>query len=175
MLAGNGLGVNFGSLSLTDSTFFSIEGDINEDEALAINDLLDQVVALADEFYYGDVEKAFNQALEIGYDSSEIAAYMLDLQLTETQTVATAVIDDKDSQTNPLIDLPNELALMDRFVKDITNLTGDKNASIVSQLFDVNDFLNTIANTIDENLTPEEAEKASIPFSDIFTGTVDRL
>jgi len=175
VLAGNTLGVNFGSISLADNTFFSIEGDINEDEALAINELLEQVVALADEFYYGDIEKAFNQALDIGYDSSEIAAYMLDLQLTETQAVATTYTDNQASQVNPLIDLPSELALMDRFVKDITNLAADKNATIVKQLFDINDFLNTIADNIDKNLIQAQAGKSSIAFSEIFSRTVDRL
>jgi CRISPR/Cas system CSM-associated protein Csm2 small subunit len=43
---------------------------------------------LADTFYRGDIETAFNQALELGYDKQELVGYALQLnRIEQTQVV----------------------------------------------------------------------------------------
>ena len=64
---------------------FSVEGELDADELAAINDLLGQVNDLAETFFAGDLEGAFEQALEVGYDSSEISAFALNLSQTSVQ------------------------------------------------------------------------------------------
>lgn len=63
------------------NTEFSIdvEGELNSDELHAIKDLMEQVKKLAGEFFTGNPQKAFEQALEIGFDASEIAQYSLNM------------------------------------------------------------------------------------------------
>ena len=70
--------------------FFSVEGELDEDELAAINELLQQVNDIAEQFFAGDLEQAFNSAMELGYDASEIAQFSLNLQQTSVQRATTA-------------------------------------------------------------------------------------
>ncbi|AWB67125.1 hypothetical protein C2869_12075 [Saccharobesus litoralis] len=65
---------------------FNVEGDLDEGELKAIGDLMQNVSKLADEFFDGDVEAAYQQAMDLGFDDGEIASYALDL--TARQTIA---------------------------------------------------------------------------------------
>ncbi|WP_019601492.1 DUF5610 domain-containing protein [Teredinibacter turnerae] len=58
---------------------FRVKGELDADELNAISDLLSQVNDIADVFFSGDVEQAFNKALEIGFDSDEIARFSVNL------------------------------------------------------------------------------------------------
>jgi len=59
---------------------FSVQGELDEGEQQAINGLLDNVGDLASEFFNGDVQSAFNSALELGFDSEELKSFALDFQ-----------------------------------------------------------------------------------------------
>lgn len=69
------------------SSNFSIEinGELDDDELAAINDLLSQVNDLATTFFSGDMNKAFEQALNVGYNYEEIAQFALKLTHSEVQ------------------------------------------------------------------------------------------
>lgn len=62
---------------------FSVEGDLDEGELAAINELFGQIMSLAEDFYAGDIEAAYEAALNLGYDQNEIAAYSLRLHQTQ--------------------------------------------------------------------------------------------
>lgn len=66
----------------------SIKGDLDEGEALAIQDLLAQVSDLADEFYNGNLSVAFDLALKLQPDASEIAKFSLDLSSSKLEAVS---------------------------------------------------------------------------------------
>ena len=69
-------------LSQRQSAGFSlqVDGDLNEAEMGAIDDLLSQVNDLSDEFYNGDLDTAFNMALDINSDKDQIAQFSLNLR-----------------------------------------------------------------------------------------------
>ena len=65
-----------------------IKGDLDDDELNAISDLVNSANDLADTFYRGDIQSAFNQALELGYDDQELVGFALQLNRVEqTQAV----------------------------------------------------------------------------------------
>ena len=68
--------------SYSRSQSFSIEvnGDLDDDELKAINSLVEDISGLADEFFNGDVQKAFEQASELGFDAGQIAQFSLDFK-----------------------------------------------------------------------------------------------
>lgn len=78
---------------------FQVNGDLNEDELTAINDLLVQIMSLSEQFYSGDVGTAYQSALAMNYDSSEITAYALQLTQVESYHVA-ATYDANTSKHN---------------------------------------------------------------------------
>lgn len=64
---------------------FSLKGELDEAEMKSIADLVGQVQDLADTFYKGDVDKAFEEALSLGFDDKELVGYALQLNRS-TQT-----------------------------------------------------------------------------------------
>jgi hypothetical protein len=101
------------------SFYLSVEGDLNADELTAINQLLEQVVDLAGDFYSGDIGSAFTKATQLGYDASQIADFSVNLSQT-TQSKAVAAYEDV-GPSSPW-DKPSVGAGLDRlggFVKDL--------------------------------------------------------
>lgn len=67
---------------------FSVNGDLNKDELKAVFNLFKQVDQLANHFYQGNVEKAFQKATEMKIDFSQLKNVELNLQKTETHVTA---------------------------------------------------------------------------------------
>lgn len=76
-----------GSSSSSQSFSLSIEGELNEDELAAINDLLGKVNNLAGQFYAGNLDAAWDQAMALGFDDQQISDYSLSLRQVEVQLV----------------------------------------------------------------------------------------
>lgn len=83
----------------------SVQGELDEDELGAINDLLSQVGDLSETFFSGNVEEAFEMALEIGFDESEIARFTLDLKQEVTTYVEATYAKIQDTQEKPAVGL----------------------------------------------------------------------
>ena len=66
----------------------AIDGDLDEGEIEAITHLMQQVMSLSEQFYNGDIGAAYQAALELDYDSSEITSYALQLNQTESYEVS---------------------------------------------------------------------------------------
>lgn len=83
------------TITATKASLFSqggvkieVDGDLNDDELKAINDLLGKVDDIATKFFSGDVQAAFSAANSLGVDSDQIAAYRLNL--TYSRKIAAA-------------------------------------------------------------------------------------
>ncbi|NDV92585.1 DUF4367 domain-containing protein [Alteromonas sp. 345S023] len=61
---------------------FSLQGELDEDELEAIANVVGQAQDLADTFYSGDLDTAFEQALDLGFDDKELVGYALQLNRT---------------------------------------------------------------------------------------------
>jgi hypothetical protein len=68
---------------------YSVEGDLDENEIEALNDLMVQIEALSEQFFGGDFQGAFENALSLGFDGSEIAGFSLNMNITQVQQVST--------------------------------------------------------------------------------------
>lgn len=75
------------SFSSFDNLSFSVEGDLNEEELAALNDLFGQVNDVAETFYGGDVEQAFDQAMSVGHNPEQLASFAVNMNQTETVAV----------------------------------------------------------------------------------------
>lgn len=60
----------------------SVEGELDDEERASLSKLFGQVQALSDKFYAGDLQGAFDQALKLELDGSQLAS--LSLHLTQT-------------------------------------------------------------------------------------------
>lgn len=75
------------SFSSYDNLAFSVEGDLNESELAALNDLFSQVNNVAETFYGGNVEQAFNQAMDVGMDAEQLASFAVNINQSESVAV----------------------------------------------------------------------------------------
>lgn len=134
-----------------------VDGDLDEAELLAIEDLLTQVDALAEEFYTGDLETAFKMALELESDPNEIAKFSLDLSQTQASYIEAAQFVPSRYEANPL---PRGLAepLAD-FAKELRDTfesarqISQQPAQLLQQLFSQLDTQNNISGLLDPLLT----------------------
>ncbi|OMH39714.1 DUF5610 domain-containing protein [Motiliproteus sp. MSK22-1] len=69
---------------------FVVKGDLDEDELEAIENLIQDVSLIADDFFDGDVQAAFQQATEFQMDKTELASMSLTLTRSEQYSVAAA-------------------------------------------------------------------------------------
>jgi hypothetical protein len=133
----------------TSEFSFDVEGELDEAEMTAIEDLLDQIMTLADEFYNGDIDEAFEIAMEMGYDQNEIASYSLKLRQTE-QFSATAAYQSL-APVNEVADTPGTDALSrigDYAQSVIDSLNKPENYA----LFDYTKLIEGISEQIDNQI-----------------------
>lgn len=77
---------NSESIFVAQNTFsFSVSGELDAQELESIGNLVKDASALTKEFFDGDIETAFNQALDLGFNKQELVGFAL--QLTRQQQV----------------------------------------------------------------------------------------
>lgn len=67
---------------------FSVEGDLSTAEIDAIQSLVRDVGQVANDFFSGDVQKAFEQVSEVAFDGSQLASMNLSMSRTEQYSAA---------------------------------------------------------------------------------------
>ena len=73
------------SQSSSQAYSFSVEGDLNEDEVEAINELMSDLQEVSNEFFNGSLDEAFEQAKNLNLDSPQLVAMSMNLQQTEVR------------------------------------------------------------------------------------------
>lgn len=100
-----GFDVNSSGIARDDFSLF-IDGELDSGELVAIHELLSAIGDLSEQFFGGDVERAFNMAMELGYDSAEISGFALRLQHTSVQRMNQAYesFNDRPGSNAPLVE-----------------------------------------------------------------------
>ena len=79
------------TVSYQENSFsFTLNGELDENELKAIGRLVADANELAEEFFNGDIESAFNQALELGFDEQELSSFALQLKKIENTQIIKA-------------------------------------------------------------------------------------
>jgi hypothetical protein len=68
----------------TTSFSLQIKGELDENELQAIGNLVAQADDVANAFYRGDIEKAYDKALNVGFDNKELSSFALQLSKVES-------------------------------------------------------------------------------------------
>ncbi|EDO25362.1 predicted protein [Nematostella vectensis] len=63
---------------------FSLDGELDESEVEAINQLVADLADVADEFFSGDMAAAFEQGMKLGYNTDELAGFAMNLQYSQS-------------------------------------------------------------------------------------------
>ncbi|PCI66018.1 MAG: hypothetical protein COB38_10505 [Gammaproteobacteria bacterium] len=103
-VSGNGTSTSFEiNQSRSSSSSFSLNviGELDEGELAAIDELLKNISVIADNFYSGRLEQAFDLAVELEIDRDELSSLNLQLQKTTTTQALASY------QTNSQNELPS--------------------------------------------------------------------
>jgi len=133
-------------LKTYDKYQFTIEGELDSDEMQAIDELMQQVMGLADEFYNGNLDAAYEQALAVGYDQNEIASYSLSMKQVEQYSVASAY-ETFTPETKPSLN-----GVFDAIGDYTTELVESINKAKNNQHIDFTRLLDAIAQQIDAQI-----------------------
>lgn len=109
-----------GSYSASQAMSLQVEGNLSDEELGAINELLGKVNDLAGEFFDGDLDKAFAQAQELGYDDKQIGSFSLNLAKVDIQQVTQAykTFEPAGDQTSTPV-LNEQLLPLGHFIRDL--------------------------------------------------------
>ena len=129
------------------STNFSLQvkGELDQDELKAIGDLVAQADDVANTFYRGDVEQAYTKALEIGYDSKELASFALQLTKVESSQKIQKYGEVQQYSEQPSADLKAPKA-----VAEYLNKVLDGMNQAAAQLGSADDFKSVINSLVNE-------------------------
>ncbi|WPL16693.1 hypothetical protein Thiowin_01662 [Thiorhodovibrio winogradskyi] len=81
------------SMSRSESVGYSFSfegGSLSEEERTALSDFVRDVGQMADDFFGGDVQKAFDQAGGLSFDGSQIASFEINMSQSRQYTAAQA-------------------------------------------------------------------------------------
>ena len=120
---------------------FSVEGELDQQELEAINNLLNNVNDLASDFYSGDVNKAFEKAIQLNYDSSEISEFSISLTQIKNFTAYQAYQTDKPlfnpsaiHDLKPLAEFSNNLRNSFESIRNLFSQPKSLMADVMSQV-----------------------------------------
>jgi len=76
------------SISLSSGISYQVEGNLDDDEKAAIEDLLKDIEKVSRKFFNGNIQKAFEKASELELNTDELENFSLDMQYQQTREVA---------------------------------------------------------------------------------------
>jgi len=131
----------------SSSFSFEVDGDLDQDELKAVTSLVKDISQLADEFFNGDVEKAWQQAQELGFDDQEIAQFSFDFK--EVKQVAIVEHYSQGSTDSPI-------ATISPYIKDLNSI-----AKQADGLFDNDNLKQLMHDVADQQVQRIEGLQAS--------------
>ncbi|ODS24253.1 hypothetical protein AB835_04275 [Candidatus Endobugula sertula] len=131
-----------------NTVHFTINGELDEQEVIAIEELLNQVLYLAHKFYQGDVAYAYQTALNLGYNQQEITGYSFNLTQTETYQVTTAYQPFRPAEL-PISSNQDTFNLIGQYAQSVLKTLNNPNNY---QYFNYTQLLEHIAKQIDQQV-----------------------
>lgn len=114
------------TLSASTGINYQVQGELDEDEQKAIDELLKDVAKVSDQFFSGNVQQAFKKAMEMDFDTQELARFSLNLNYQESRQTAISTYSNYQSQSEPqasgLAYEPQGLKEMSDFIKQLDQL-----------------------------------------------------
>ena len=124
---------------------YSVEGELDDEEKAAIEALIKDVNSLQKDFFSGNVDQAFEKALELGFDNEQISNFSMDLQQTKTSYVSqtyteVAEYDEKalpsaNKELRPLIDFLEQFKQLQEKADSILSKNDDAFGQLLNAVF----------------------------------------
>lgn len=137
----------------TTSFSMQVKGELDEGELKAIGNLVAQADDVANMFYRGNIEQAYEKALDIGYDNKELQSFALQLTKVESSQKI-----QKYGEVQQYSEAPNTDLKAPKAVAEYLNkvLNGMKQASEqLGSQEDFNSIINSLVNEMKDVQVPD--------------------
>ncbi len=113
------------SFSASTGVNYQVDGDLDENEQKAIDDLLKNITQVSNQFFSGDTQQAFKTAMEMNFDSKELTRFSLNLSYQESRQTAISTYSSYQPKSLPQSEqasTQNGLKEMSTFIKQLDQL-----------------------------------------------------
>ncbi len=100
---------------------FSVEGDLSVEEIDAIQELVRDVGQVANDFYKGDVQKAFDQVSDVAFDDSQLASMNLHMSRSEQYTATHRYRETQELENPERVESGRRLGHLMREMQDLAD------------------------------------------------------
>jgi hypothetical protein len=124
---------------------YSVEGELDDEEKTAIEALIKDVNSLQKDFFSGNVDQAFEKAIELGFDNEQISNFSMDLQQTKTSYVSQTytevaeydekVLPNTNKELRPLIDFLDQFKQLQDKAESILSKNNDAFGQLLDAVF----------------------------------------
>jgi hypothetical protein len=124
---------------------YSVEGELDDDEKAAIEALIKDVNSLQKDFFSGNVDQAFEKAIELGFDNEQISNFSMDLQQTKTSHVSQTytevaeynekALPSSNKELRPLIDFLEQFKQLQEKADSILSKNDDAFGQLLDAVF----------------------------------------
>ena len=147
------LGYQNSSSSYSAMNFsYSVQGDLDEDEMQAIQSLIKDISKIENDFFSGNIDDAFNKAVELGYDEEQLSSFNLELRQTQTNYVSQAYREVANYTENANDELSNIVKPVLDFIGEFKELRDNANKILDNEGEQFNNLLESVLNSqFDQN------------------------
>ena len=129
---------------------FSVQGDLDNDELQAIQSLIKDISKIEKDFFSGDVNEAFNKALELGYDEEQLTSFNLELRQTKASYVSKVYSEVEKYNSNE--ELNSVVKPVLDFIGDFKEIQNNANKMLGQESKQFNKLLESVFNSqFDQN------------------------
>lgn len=131
----------------------TVRGDLDEDELVAISDLITQISEVADSFFTNDIQGALEKALELGYNQEELVGFSLQLVQTQSSSATRAYEDIQNyKQQDSASVLQNAesrsvIEYVDEMLKSL-----ERSNELLQSREDYTQLINSVVNELDDEV-----------------------
>lgn len=140
--------INYQSSSASYSQMnfsYSVQGDLDKDEMLAIESLIKDISKIETDFFAGNIDEAFNKAVALGYDEEQLSSFNLELRQTQISYVSQTYneianyTEDANEELNnvvqPVLDFIGEFKELQNNANNILDKEGEQFSQLLESVF----------------------------------------
>lgn len=137
----------------TSSFSMQVKGELDEGELKAIGNLVAQADDIANMFYRGNIEQAYEKALDIGYDNKELSSFALQLTKVESSQKIQKYGEVQQYSEMPSADLKAPKAVAEYLNKVLNGMS--QAADQLGSKEDFNSIINSLVNEMKDVHVPD--------------------
>ena len=165
------------TLSASTGISYQVQGDLDEDEQQAIDDLLKEVAKVSDSFFSGNVQKAFNSAMNMDFDNEELMRFSLNMDYKESRQVAISTYSNYQSHSQAVGENSEHPAAglkdMSDFIKQMDHLF--QNPFALQKFDHPEQGIGDLLKGMNQLLHSQDMKKLEQDSSDLLDSLVDQL